>query len=210
MKPNTRVRLRHIGDNIYLGSIDCPTTAGRVITHAIGETQADALLRASAIAERITSDPVMQALMPPQAQVAIAAAKNLASAAKRGKRALRRLWGRIRGPGKKRLATALMKEAHEREADVGDDELSDEEIAGIFSSIKKRVKKFKKLARIVKRKKKKNAVQREQEREQPDEQESEDEQEPQGADDDGGDEGDSTDGPDDIEGDDDMGDGDDQ
>lgn len=127
----TRVRVRHIGDDIYVGSIDCPTSAGRVITHGIGDSRADALLKASAIAERIASDPVMSALMPPQAQAAIAAAKTLASAAKSGRKTLRRVWGRIRGPGKQRLAQALMAEAKKHEDEAR------EAVDGLFSKLKR-------------------------------------------------------------------------
>ncbi len=62
----------------------------------------------------------MKALMPPQATAAIAAAKGLAAAAKRGLPTLRHFWSKIHGPGKKRLAEALAKDAPSDEAsDVG-------------------------------------------------------------------------------------------
>lgn len=76
---------------------------------AVGDSGADALLKAGAVVDRIMSDPVMQAILPPQAVVAVKTAKQLASAAKKGGKALRSLWGKIRGKGKKRLAKALAK-----------------------------------------------------------------------------------------------------
>ena len=76
---------------------------------AVGDSGADALLKAGAVVDRIMSDPVMQAILPPQAVVAVKTAKQLASAAKQGGKALRSLWGKIRGKGKKRLAKALAK-----------------------------------------------------------------------------------------------------
>lgn len=76
---------------------------------AVGDSGADALLKAGAVVDRIMSDPVMQAILPPQAVVAVKTAKQLASAAKQGGKALKSLWGKIRGKGKKRLAKALAK-----------------------------------------------------------------------------------------------------
>lgn len=120
---SARFRFRDLGNGQCLGAIDVrmPSVPGRVTAYSVGDSKADALARAALVAERITSDPVMQALMPPQALEAIRAAKGLAVAAKRGPRVLRALWGRIHGPGKKRLAQALHAEAvnEEREAEVG-------------------------------------------------------------------------------------------
>lgn len=102
--------------NGCVGALDIPTREGRVTVAVVGDSRADALGRAALIAERIASDPVMSALMPPQALAAIKAAKGLASAAKRGTRTLRRFWGHLHGPGKRRLAAALHEEAAKREA----------------------------------------------------------------------------------------------
>jgi len=89
----------------------------------VGDDRAEALARAASIAHRIATDPVMSALMPPQAQAAIVAARGLAAAAKRGLPVLKSFWRRIKGPGKKRLARALMEEAAKHRAaavaDVG-------------------------------------------------------------------------------------------
>lgn len=76
---------------------------------AVGDSGADALLKAGAVVDRIMSDPVMQAILPPQAVIAVKTAKQLASAAKQGGKALKSIWGKLRGKGKKRLATALAK-----------------------------------------------------------------------------------------------------
>jgi hypothetical protein len=97
-----------------------PGAGGHQAVAGIGDSRADALARASAIASRIMEDPVMSALIPPQARTAIVAAKGLAAAAKRGVPTLRHFWRRIKGPGKKRLARALLEEAKKQEvSDVG-------------------------------------------------------------------------------------------
>jgi hypothetical protein len=98
--------------SVPLPSIDgCATVAG------VGDDKADALSRAASVAHRIMEDPVMSALIPPQARAAIVAARGLAAAAQRGPRVLKSFWRRIKGPGKKRLAKALLDEA--QTADVG-------------------------------------------------------------------------------------------
>lgn len=96
-----------------IGLLTIPTEVGAVQVATLGGTKADALMRAATIAQRISEDPVMAALMPPQAAAAINAAKALSAAARKGPKTLKRLWGKIRGPGKKRLAEALAKEAAE-------------------------------------------------------------------------------------------------
>jgi len=104
-----RVRF-HDADGYTVGAIDIPHAAGKFTVAAVGEDRADALNRAAAIANRIASDPIMRAIMPPQAQAAINAARGLAAAAKVGVPALRSLWGKLRGNGVKRLAVALEKD----------------------------------------------------------------------------------------------------
>jgi hypothetical protein len=91
--------------------IAMPGTSAVAEVGALGEDKADALARASSLAHRIATDPVMSALMPPQARAAVMAARGLAAAAKRGLPTLKHFWGRLQGPGKKRLARALMEEA---------------------------------------------------------------------------------------------------
>lgn len=74
---------------------------------AVGASPADAILNASAMADRIMSDPIVRALVPPQVTAAIAATKLSAVAAKKGLKAVKGLWGRLRGKkkAKKQLAT---------------------------------------------------------------------------------------------------------
>jgi hypothetical protein len=106
----TRFRFKVKGGYV-IGALDIPTDVGSVCVAAVGGSKAEALMRAATIAQRISEDPVMAALMPPQATAAIAAAKALSVAAKRGPAALKSLWSRIKGPGKQRLAAALHEEA---------------------------------------------------------------------------------------------------
>ena len=113
-----RARFRTV-NGATVGSLTFPTKAGGISVHAVGDDRADALAKASLIAERIVNDPVMRALMPPQAEAAIKAAKGLAAAAKRGTKTLRRVWGMLRGPGKRRLAAVLHKEAEQHENGEG-------------------------------------------------------------------------------------------
>lgn len=114
----TRIKLRPYRGG-YLGEVDmpCDQLPGRVKAIAVGDSRADALANAALVAERIANDPVMQALMPPQALAAIQAAKGLASAAKQGSQVLKGFWHKLHGPGKKRLAKVLHDEARERESD---------------------------------------------------------------------------------------------
>lgn len=109
-----RARFRTV-NGACVGSLSFPTQVGALNVSAVGDDRADALAKAALIAERIVNDPVMRALMPPQAAAAIKAAKGLAAAAKRGTRTLRGFWRRLRGPGKRRLAAVLHKEAAEHE-----------------------------------------------------------------------------------------------
>lgn len=101
--------------------VELPGIAGQATVAGLGDSRADALARAASVAHRIMEDPVMRALMPPQAKAAIVAARGLAAAAKRGLPVLKGFWRRLKGPGKKRLARALVEEvARRRVADVAD------------------------------------------------------------------------------------------
>lgn len=128
-----RIRFHDDPDGFTVGAIDVPMPGcpGRMTVAAVGDDKADALHRASLIAERIVNDPIMSALMPPQVHSAIAAAKGLSIAAKRGSRVLRGFLHKLHGPGAQRLAKALHAEAAADEGhDVGD-------IAGLWSMAKK-------------------------------------------------------------------------
>lgn len=118
-----RARFRTV-NGATVGSLSFPTVAGGISVHAVGDDRADALAKAALVAERIVNDPVMRALMPPQAAAAIKAAKGLAAAAKRGTKTLRRVWGMLRGPGKRRLAAVLHKEAERHENGEGQEQPS--------------------------------------------------------------------------------------
>jgi hypothetical protein len=111
-----KFRTQPTRSGLCLGAIEIPTSMpGIVCASAVGDDRADALAKAALVAERIASDPVMAALMPPQAMAAIKAAKGLAAAAKMGSGTLRSLWGSLRGPGKQRLAKVLLAEAKSKE-----------------------------------------------------------------------------------------------
>jgi hypothetical protein len=157
--------------NGCVGAIDIDTAApGRVTVAAIGDDRADALAKASLIAEHIAQDPILSALMPPQALVAIKAAKGLSAAAKRGTRTLKRFWGRLRGPGKRRLAAALHDDAKVADLELGF--VHPDEVGWGVRSLFKRKRK-KKRARMMRR---------------PREREEDDDEQQDDADDGGGDE----------------------
>lgn len=111
-----RFRFKRVPGGV-IGAIEMPTlhAPGKIIAASLGDDRADALAKAALVAERITQDPVLRALMPPQAAAAISAAKGLAVAASQGTHALRGIWHRIHGDGKKRLAAVLHAEASELE-----------------------------------------------------------------------------------------------
>jgi hypothetical protein len=120
--PYTKINIKRYRGG-FVGCVDMPAYAhspGRIQAMAVGDTRADALKNAALVAERIANDPVLSALMPPQAMAAIKAAKGLASAAQQGSHVLKHFWHSLHGPGKKRLAKALHDEAVEEErAEVG-------------------------------------------------------------------------------------------
>jgi len=103
-----RVRFRRVGDD-YVGhmTIHAPEVGSVITVAGWGGSMASALKRAASVAQRISNDPVMSALIPPQARLAIMAAKKLAGAAKRGKPQLKAALSQFGGPGAKRLAAVL-------------------------------------------------------------------------------------------------------
>lgn len=125
-------RYQHGG---YVGAIDmrCHGVPGCVSAIAVGETKAEALGKAALLAERIANDPVMSALIPPQATAAIATAKTLAAAARRGPATVRRVWRGLRGRGKRKLAQVLHTEA------VSALETGALETGSLFGKLRKRV-----------------------------------------------------------------------
>lgn len=115
--PKTRtfatVQFRKDGDGWIATVIvpaDMPGLA--VTTHAKGNTKAAALTRAGALADSVLQNPLLAAVMPPQAVIAVKLARKLGTLAKLGKGgALKSLWGSVKGAGKQRMATALAKVA---------------------------------------------------------------------------------------------------
>lgn len=78
-----------------------------IVVSSVGADPASAMLNAAAMADRITSDPIVRALMPPQVQAAIMATKLSAAATKKGLKAVKGLWGRLRGKKKKKMLRTM-------------------------------------------------------------------------------------------------------
>jgi hypothetical protein len=75
-----------------------------------------AIRKASAVAARVASDPMLSAMLPPGASLAIQAAQKLSRAADSGKPALRAALNELRGPGAARLARVLRRDVQRRPA----------------------------------------------------------------------------------------------
>jgi hypothetical protein len=73
-----------------------------------------AIRKASAVAARVASDPMLSAMLPPGAGLAIAAAQKLSRAADSGKPALKAALNELRGPGAARLARVLRRDVQRR------------------------------------------------------------------------------------------------
>ncbi len=117
-----RVRIKKHGRG-YLGTITVPTylageRLGAVTTAGVGWFPADALAAAAHVAERIADDPIVKAIMPPQATAAIAVVKALSQAAQQGPKALQQTYDQVKGPGKARLANALKSSTDAPKADA--------------------------------------------------------------------------------------------
>lgn len=85
--------------------IDHNGSRAALITKGTSKSKAAALMSASAKADRLLDDPILQAIMPPQAAIAVKAIKVLSKGAAAGK--LREVASKFSGPGVKRLASAL-------------------------------------------------------------------------------------------------------
>ncbi len=72
-----------------------------IATQAQGETKADALASAAALAQRLANNPLLAAAMPPGTAAAVAAMSKIATSAAAGKVT------KVVGKGAKRLAKAL-------------------------------------------------------------------------------------------------------
>jgi hypothetical protein len=116
-----RVSIKRHHSGGYVGSITLRSNADQrvgvagvgdigedvfVTVGAIGDSGADALLKSASVLDRMSQDPVMQAILPPQAQAAIATTRVLASAAKRGLPTLKKAFGGLFGGHKKKKSKA--------------------------------------------------------------------------------------------------------
>ena len=111
---SARVHLQRYETGHHVAAIDIPTTCGAVRVTGVGGWFSDALSVASSVAKQITSDPVMSAILPPQASMAINAVRQLSNAAQQGAPALRAAMTQFTGPGTRRLAKVLHTEAQRR------------------------------------------------------------------------------------------------
>ena len=107
-----RWQLRPDGKGGYVGTIELPlmpsapgaSPAVATITAQAG-TAATALGKAAELAKKIQDSPVLSALLPPQAAIALKAASALSKSAAVGK--LAETARKFTGPGMKRLSSAL-------------------------------------------------------------------------------------------------------
>lgn len=106
-------------DGLFIGSLgfDVDNAPGRITATAVASTKAAALSKAASIAERIASDPVLRAVIPPQAMASIKVAKGLAAAARHGLPTLRRAF-RFLSPKAKKLAVNLAEDV--KQGTIGD------------------------------------------------------------------------------------------
>ncbi len=104
----TSVKIRRRGRH-HVAEIGVPLFPSHSVTVACaGDTKADALDRASSLAQQLSADPVVAALMPPQAGMAIDAAQFIAKAARSGR--LGSMIDSITGDAKKAIAKVLAEE----------------------------------------------------------------------------------------------------
>lgn len=102
-----QIRFRSADDGTVIGACHIPTAGGVITVAGIGDSKTEALAKAALIAERIATDPVLSAVLPPGTLAAIRVTKGLAAASAQGVRTLHSFWKRLQGPGKQRLANAL-------------------------------------------------------------------------------------------------------
>jgi hypothetical protein len=107
-KPLAVVNLKRDGA-AWVATITVPGDAATMFsTSAKAHTKAAALTRAGALADQVLNNPVLSAVIPPQAVVAVKLARRMGSLAKLGQHgALKSLWGSVTGSGKARLVKAL-------------------------------------------------------------------------------------------------------
>ena len=109
---NVKWHLKPIPGGGWAGMLEIPLDpagavagGGRVVAVAKGANKAEALTKAGAIADKIMENPVVAALMPPQAALAVKAIKVLSKSAAAGK--LADAAKKFTGPAMGRLKKAL-------------------------------------------------------------------------------------------------------
>ncbi len=110
---SARVSLRRHRSGARVAHIEVPTYAGALRVTGVGDFWSDALGAAVKVAARITDDPVIAAIMPPQATIAIEAIRKIAAASAKGPDALKAKLDEFNGPGKTRLLKVLHTEAED-------------------------------------------------------------------------------------------------
>lgn len=108
---NVKWSLKPDGSGGWAGQIDIPLNPGAIpgggalVATAKGADKANALAKASAVADQIMGNPVVAALMPPQAALAVKAIKVLSKSAAAGK--LVDVAKKFKGPAMRRLSKVL-------------------------------------------------------------------------------------------------------
>jgi len=109
-----RIRVRPTASG-YVGELVLPVDGANAITvSGWSDNIRGAIRKASAVAARVASDPMLSAMLPPGAALAIQAAQKLSRAADSGKPALKAALNELRGPGAARLARVLRRDVTRR------------------------------------------------------------------------------------------------
>lgn len=98
-------RFRQSRDGAWSCSLAIPTVGGYSRLTMDGDDPVEAFANAARLANAIAEDPIVSALLPPQAKVALRAADYLARKAARGE--LSSALRTIRGEGARRLGRAI-------------------------------------------------------------------------------------------------------
>lgn len=100
-------RLRKAGPDLWEGEIIFGSAASgaKMSVKALGPTQQTALAKAGGLAEQVIANPLVSAILPPQATLAIKAASMIGKSAAAGEAA--KALGKFAGPGVNRLMKAL-------------------------------------------------------------------------------------------------------
>ena len=110
MSNNVHWRMRKVAPDrwqcvVGVGSLYPEEDEVHYTTRATGETPAKALVKAAGIAQEVANNPIVSALLPPQAKLALSAATLIGKSAAAGKAA--NAIAKFSGPGISRLMKAL-------------------------------------------------------------------------------------------------------